>query len=74
MYNVQQKFKLPWCVSGDFNAVSFPNERSNGQRSAHFMQNFNDWVEICSLLEIHISNKLLTGSFFVAEFPEKDCD
>ncbi|KAF5455805.1 hypothetical protein F2P56_025342, partial [Juglans regia] len=45
--------QLPWMVMGDFNIIRNDSERRGGQpRLALAMEEFNDWVGACGLLDM----------------------
>ena len=59
---------IPWCVGGDFNAIRFPYERSNGGRLTSVMTEFSEFIDSCNLI-----NRPLDGARFTwsshEEFP-----
>ncbi|KAI0498689.1 hypothetical protein KFK09_019587 [Dendrobium nobile] len=52
---------LPWMVGGDFNTISNPDERLGGSfPNHHSMDEFNDMIIDCSLLDIGYSGNRYT--------------
>ena len=52
----------PCCIGGDFNVVRFPHEKS-GMVSFNFaMQEFNDFISECGLMDIHLEGGLFIWS------------
>lgn len=48
---------------GDFNAIRWENEKFGGSKSNNTsMQNFNDCIDHCGLLELNLANPLFTWS------------
>lgn len=61
LMNCAKSAALPWIVMGDFNAIRWENEKFGGSKSNNTsMQNFNDCIDHCGLLELNLANPLFT--------------
>lgn len=59
---VQDEWKLPWCIAGDFNIVRFPSEKWRGGSLTRQMKCFSDFVEGHELVDYPLEGAKLTWS------------
>ena len=52
LMGIQQLWEVPWCYIRDFNIVCFPSERLGGSRLTSAMENFSEFIEELSLIEL----------------------
>jgi hypothetical protein len=59
---VRQRWMVPWCIVGDFNAVRFPSERSGCTRYNPGMYAFSDWIDAHNLIDLPLVGGQYTWS------------
>uniref|UniRef100_A0A2N9FRJ8 Reverse transcriptase domain-containing protein n=1 Tax=Fagus sylvatica TaxID=28930 RepID=A0A2N9FRJ8_FAGSY len=47
-----QRWALPWCIVGDFNAIRNPSERLGCQSFSPSMHSFSDWIDSHQLVDL----------------------
>ncbi|RVW24957.1 Transposon TX1 uncharacterized 149 kDa protein [Vitis vinifera] len=52
----------PWCIAGDFNAVRFPIEKSNGRQMSTMMRDFSGFIEEFELVDPPLGGGTFTWS------------
>ena len=52
LIGIQQLWEVPWCYTGDFNIVRFPSEWLGGSRLTPTMENFFEFIEELSLIDL----------------------
>ena len=52
LIGIQQFWEVPWCYIGDFNIVRFPSERLGGSRLTPAIENFSEFIEELSLIDL----------------------
>ena len=50
----------PWCVSGDFNEILYPNERTRGGRISNSMRRFSDFLDDFCLRDLPLQGGAYT--------------
>lgn len=51
-----------WCVGGDWNAIKFPSEILGCSRFSPNMEDFSNWVDSHSLIDMQINGDNFTWS------------
>ena len=59
---IQQLWEVPWSYIGDFNIVRFPSERLGGSRLTPAMENFSEFIEELSLIDLPLEGENYTWS------------
>ena len=59
---IQQFWEVPWCYIRDFNIVRFPNEWLGGSRLTLAMENFSEFIEELSLIDLPLEGGSYTWS------------
>ena len=62
LIGIQQLWEVPWCFIGDFNIVRFPSERFGGSRLTSAMENFSEFIEELSLIDLSLEGGSYTWS------------
>ena len=62
LVGIQQLWEVPWCYIGDLNIVRFPSERLRGSRLTSAMENFFEFIEELSLLDLPLEGGSYTWS------------
>ena len=62
LIGIQQLWEVPWCYIGDFNIVRFPSERLGGLRLTSAMENFSEFIEELSLIDLPLEGGSYTWS------------
>ena len=62
LIGIQQLWEVPWCYIGDFNIVHFPSERLGGSRLTSAMENFSEFIEELSLIDLLLEGGSYTWS------------
>jgi len=52
---------IPWCLSGDFNVIGFPPERSPGGYWSWPMREFSNLIDSCYLIDPTLAVPALLG-------------
>jgi hypothetical protein len=52
LLGVRLQWSLPWCVFGDFNVVRFPSERRGCTRVSSTMEEFSDFIDGQTLVDL----------------------
>ena len=52
LIGIQQLWEVPWCYIGDFNIVRFPSEQIGRSRLTPTMENFSEFIEELSLIDL----------------------
>ena len=50
--SVRQRWEVPWCLVGDFNAIRIPSERLGCNRFNPSMDSFSDWIDSHNLIDL----------------------
>jgi len=58
---IQQLWEVPWYYIGDFNIVCFPSERLGGSRLTLAMENFSEFIEVLSLIDLPLLEGVIHG-------------
>lgn len=56
---IRQRWALPWCIVGDFNAICTPSERLGCHSFNPSMHFFSDWIDSHHLIDL----PLVGGSY-----------
>ena len=59
---IQQLWEVPWSYIGDFNIVRFPSERLGGSFLTPAMENFSEFIEELSLIDLPLEGGNYTWS------------
>jgi hypothetical protein len=59
---IRNKWTLPWCLFGDFNAIRFPRERLGCQNFSQGMLDFSDFIDSNNLVDLPLEGGLYTWS------------
>ena len=59
---VRDRWALPWCVFGDFNAVRYPRERLGCTNFSQAMLDFSDFIDSVNLIDLPLSGGPFTWS------------
>ena len=62
LVGIQQLWEVPWCYIGDFNIVHFPSEWLGGSRLTSAIENFFEFIEELSLLNLPLEGGSYTWS------------
>ena len=62
LIGIQQLSEVPWCYIGDFNIVRFPSEWLGGSCLSLTMENFSEFIEELSLLDLPLEGGSFTWS------------
>ena len=62
LIGIQQLWEVPWCFIGDFNIVRFLSERLGGSRLTPAMENFSEFIEELSLIDLPLEERSYTWS------------
>ncbi|XP_075655074.1 uncharacterized protein LOC142625274 [Castanea sativa] len=62
LIGIQQLWEVSWCYIGDFNIVRFPSERLGGSRLTPAMENFSEFIEELSLIDLPLEGGSYTWS------------
>ena len=62
LIGIQQLWEVPWCYIGDFNIVRFPSERLGGLRLTPTMENFSEFIQELSLIDLPLEGGNYTWS------------
>lgn len=54
------KWRVSWCVGGDFNAIRFPVERLGALRMISQMRNFNGFIDDHELVDLPLKGVVFT--------------
>ncbi|KAK2648769.1 hypothetical protein Ddye_016258 [Dipteronia dyeriana] len=52
LYTTQTTFSMPWCLSGDFNAILNPSERKGGESAVGSIRSFNEFILKAKVVDI----------------------
>ena len=62
LIGIQQLWKVPRCYIGDFNIVRFPSKGLGGSRLTPAMENFSEFIEKLSLIDLPLEGESYTWS------------
>ena len=62
LIGIQQLWEVSWCYIRDFNIVHFPSERLRGSRLTPAMENFSEFIEELSLIDLPLEGGSYTWS------------
>ena len=62
LMGIQQFWEVPWCYIKDFNIVRFLNEWLGGSRLTLAMENFSEFIEELSLIDLPLEGGSYTWS------------
>ena len=62
LIGIQQLWEVPWSYIGDFNIVRFLSEQLGGSRLTLDMENFSDYIEELSLIDLLLEGGSYTWS------------
>ena len=60
--NLNQKFRVPWLCSGNFNELVRNEEKLGGNRSYNQMQLFRDAIDACGFIDLGYTGSKFTWS------------
>ena len=60
LIGIQQLWEVPWCYIGDFNIVRFPSEQIGRSRLTPTMENFSEFIEELSLIDLSLEGRSYT--------------
>jgi exonuclease III len=60
--NLMDRWEVPWCIGGDFNAIRFPSERLGNSRFVPAMEDFSRFIFDRGLVDIPLRGGQYTWS------------
>jgi hypothetical protein len=60
--SIRQRWAVPWCIVGDFNAIRTLSERLGCTRFNPFMHSFSDWIDSHNLIDLPLVGGCFTWS------------